>query len=516
LRRNLIWSLVFMFVLAGGALAATIGTGHSPLLGLDLRGGVSVVLKPSGPAAKSELSEAVNIIDRRVNGLGVSNSEVAVQGSDVVINLPGIKNSQQALAELGTTAELYFRPVYCVIPPYAPASTSTTTSRPSPATTAPASTATTVPASTTTTAPANQAVSQADCGSAAAASLPSTTPDHDNPAVAVILPNDPKTNPSVGNERYILGPADLTGTAVSNAVAELNPTTGQYSVALTLTSSGGAKFDSFAAARYACTQQNPSNPPPCAQEAFELDGEVISAPDFQAASFNGNVSITGNFTSSQARTLAEELKYGALPVRFVPQSVQTVSATIGRDSLRAGLAAGIGGIVVVMLYMLLYYRALGLVVLVGLGVGGSILYSVISLLSTTENLTLTLAGVTGIIVSVGITVDSYVVYFERLKDEVRAGRSVRQSVEKSFSRAFRTVLTADLVSFMAALILYLFTIGDVRGFAYTLGLSTLLDVATAFFFIRPAVILVGRRRGITDNRVFGIARGLGARPAGGG
>jgi preprotein translocase subunit SecD len=532
LRRNLIWSLVFMFVLAGGALAATIGTGHSPLLGLDLRGGVSVVLKPSGPAAKSELSEAVNIIDRRVNGLGVSNSEVAVQGNDVVINLPGIKNSQQALAELGTTAELYFRPVYCVIPPYAPASTSSTTAPAAAATTAPAAAATTapattapatsapgsttVPASPTTTTPAHQAVSQADCGSAAAASLPTTSPDHDNPAVAVILPNDPKTNPSVGNERYILGPADLTGTAVSNAVAEINSTTGQYSVSLTLTSSGGAKFDSFAAARYACTQQNPSNPPPCAQEAFELDGQVISAPDFQAASFNGNVSITGNFTASQASTLAEELKYGALPVRFVPQSVQTVSATIGRDSLRAGLAAGIGGIVVVMLYMLLYYRALGLVVLVGLGVGGSILYSVISLLSTTENLTLTLAGVTGIIVSVGITVDSYVVYFERLKDEVRAGRSVRQSVEKSFSRAFRTVLTADLVSFMAALILYLFTIGDVRGFAYTLGLSTLLDVGTAYFFIRPAVILVGRRRGITDNRVFGIARGLGARPAGGG
>src|SRR5438270_2145845 len=165
-----------------------------------------------------------------------------------------------------------------------------------------------------------------------------------------------------------------------------------------------------------------------------------------------------------------------------------------------------------MIYMILYYRARGRVVLVGLGVGGAILYSILTALGqSTHPYTLTLAGVTGVIVSIGITVDSYVVYFERLKDEVRAGRSVRQSTERSFARAFRTVLTADLVSFMAALILYLLTIGDVRGFAFTLGLSTLLDVATAYLFIRPAVIFVGRRRTFTENRYLGISRGLGAR-----
>ena len=166
------------------------------------------------------------------------------------------------------------------------------------------------------------------------------------------------------------------------------------------------------------------------------------------------------------------LKYGSLPVRFTPQSVQTVSATIGKDSLRAGLLAGIGGIILVLLYMIVYYRALGLIVVLGLAVGGALLYSIITALSQSSSLTLTLAGVTGIIVSVGITVDSYVVYFERLKDEVRAGRTVRQSVDRSFARAFRTVLTADFVAFLAALILYVFTIGDVRGFAFMLGLST--------------------------------------------
>ncbi len=547
MRRSLIWSLVFIFVVAIGSLAATLAAGHTPLLGLDLRGGVSVVLQPQGTADAAELDQAVSIIERRVNGLGVSNSNVTRQGNDVVIDLPGLKNSQQALAELGQTAVLYFRPVDCVIPAYvapqkaSPATTTpatsgtaakpagstapSTTSRSglgiaaqtkltaaylSAGSTTTASPATTTPATTTTLAPGAVNATTA-CSSTNPSSIPTTTPAQDKPGSSVVLPVDPAAFSTDPTARYVLGPADMTGSVISNAVAEVNSTTGQYTVALTLNSKGAVEFDKIAAARYACYQQSPSNPPPCSEEAFELDGLVESAPDFQASSFNGNVSISGNFTSAQATALANELKYGSLPVRFVPQTVQTISATIGKDSLRAGLLAGIGGIAVVMLYMLAYYRALGLVVLVGLGVGGSILYSILAELSQTSNLTLTLAGVTGIIVSVGITVDSYVVYFERLKDEVRAGRSVRQSVERSFSRAFRTVLTADLVSFMAALILYLLTIGDVRGFAFTLGLSTLLDVFTAFFFIRPAVIWVGRRRSITDNPLFGIARGLGAR-----
>ena len=570
MRRGLVWSLLFIVVVAAGALGATIGLGHTPLLGLDLKGGVSVVLRPEGTVNSATLQEAVSIIDRRVNGLGVSNSDVARQGQDVVINLPGIKNSQQALSELGKTAVLYFRPVDCVIAPYSPApsatptttvpkSTSTSLPKVSPTTAAGSSpttakslgvpaatarltslhlpgagaTATTIAAATTATTTSSSAttappttivsagqsqggavsptapVSSALCSASNSAQIPSTPASQDNAKASVILPD------RNGQVRYVLGPADMTGSAVSNASVQVDPTTGQYSVLLTFTSKGATEFDNIATARYACYQQSPSNPPPCSLEAFELDGLVESAPTIQAASFHGTAVISGSsanpFTNSQASALANELKYGSLPVRFVPQSVQTVSATIGKDSLRAGLLAGIGGIAVVMLYMLAYYRALGLVVIVGLGVGGALLYSILTELSYSNGLTLTLAGITGIIVSIGITVDSYVVYFERLKDEVRAGRTVRQSVERSFARAFRTVLTADLVSFMAALILYIFTIGDVRGFAFTLGLSTLLDVVTAYLFIRPAVILVGRRRTFTDNPVFGIAKGLGAR-----
>jgi preprotein translocase subunit SecD len=537
MRRGLVWSLVGIIVLAAVALSATLAAGHSILLGLDLRGGVSVVLKPTGTATSAELNEAVNIIDNRVNGLGIGNSDVSRQGNDIVINLPGIKDSQGALAILGQTATLYFRPVLCIIPNN-PAETSPTTTVPKSSPTTKAAFSGKVPNATltgldlpaagstpgttapTTTTPSSasgagltQAEAQSACNSSNAANLPSTQVSDDTAGAYVILPYYDKS------VRYVLGPADMKGDVVSNATSVAPTAGGGYTVQVTFTGKGATEFDNIAAQRYPYYQQNPNNPPYSSMEAIELDGIVQSAPTIQASAFHGTAVISGSssapFTSKQASDLALVLKYGSLPVRFVPQSVQTVSASIGKDSLRAGLLAGIAGIIVVMIYMLAYYRALALVVLVGLGIGGALLYSILAQLSQNSRhpLTLTLAGITGIIVSVGITVDSYIVFFERLKDEVRAGRTVRQSVERSFSRAFRTVLTADLVSFLAALILYLFTVGDVRGFAFTLGLSTALDVFVAWFFIRPAVILIGRRRGFVDNPVFGINRGLRGRAA---
>jgi preprotein translocase subunit SecD len=537
MRRGLVWSLVGIIVLAAVALSATLAAGHSILLGLDLRGGVSVVLKPTGTATSAELNEAVNIIDNRVNGLGIGNSDVSRQGNDIVINLPGIKDSQGALAILGQTATLYFRPVLCIIPNN-PAETSPTTTVPKSSPTTKAALSGKVPNATltgldlpaagstpgttapTTTTPSSasgagltQAEAQSACNSSNAANLPSTQVSDDTAGAYVILPYYDKS------VRYVLGPADMKGDVVSNANSVAPTAGGGYTVQVTFTGKGATQFDNIAAQRYPYYQQNPNNPPYSSMEAIELDGIVQSAPTIQASAFHGTAVISGSssapFTSKQASDLALVLKYGSLPVRFVPQSVQTVSASIGKDSLRAGLLAGIAGIIVVMIYMLAYYRALALVVLVGLGIGGALLYSILAQLSQNSRhpLTLTLAGITGIIVSVGITVDSYIVFFERLKDEVRAGRTVRQSVERSFSRAFRTVLTADLVSFLAALILYLFTVGDVRGFAFTLGLSTALDVFVAWFFIRPAVILIGRRRGFVDNPVFGINRGLRGRAA---
>jgi preprotein translocase subunit SecD len=550
MRRGLIWCLIAVVGISVLAFGATMASGRTPLLGLDLKGGVSVVLRPQGTATAAELNEAVSIIDRRVNGLGVANSDVSRQGNDVVINLPGIKDAQGALKVLGETATLYFRPVYCLIPAYATAPATTPTTAPSvahhrisPTTTpkalgppgsdirltsahlvAAGSAATTPP--TTVAPPATSIVpstpgttvpvgshfvpSAADCSASNAAQLPSTPVASDVAAATVILPYYDNS------VRYILGPADMTGNGVSNASVQLSQA-GEYSVLLTFTNAGGIQFDKIAAQRYPYYQQNPSNPPPQALEAFELDGVVESAPAIEAASFNGTAVISGStaapFTSRQASNLALVLKYGSLPVRFTPQSVQTVSATIGKDSLKAGLLAGIGGIILVLLYMIGYYRALGLIVLAGLLLEGALLFAIITELSRTSSLALTLSGVTGLIVAIGITVDSYVVYFERLKDEVRAGRTIRQSVDRSFARAFRTVVTADLVAFMAAAILYLLTVGDVRGFAFMLGLSTLLDIVMAYFFIRPAVILAGRNPRILEARFIGISRGLGARQA---
>jgi preprotein translocase subunit SecD len=560
-RRSLVWSLVGFVVAAVVSLGVTLAVGNSPLLGLDLKGGVSVVLQPQHTVDSTTLQQAVNIIEQRVNSLGVADADVQRQGRDVVISLPGIKDSQSALKTVGTTAQLYFRPVVCQIPDYvAPSSTSSTTTpaagatspttatspakattpttakasigvprspvldafsaastaTTTPATTTPATTtpATTTPATTTptTTAPAtvpvNGPVTESDCTAANVANIKSTAPGSDNPNKLVIVPAS-KTS-GYTSSRFILGKADFSGKAVKSASVGVDSTSGVISVNLTFTSAGSKEFNKMAAVRSKYYSSTATSPSILSLEAIELDGVLESAPQIEQANFNGTAQITGSFTESQASALATELKYGSLPVRFTPQSVETVSATIGAASLRAGLLAGLGGIVVVLLYMILYYRALGFVVLVGLSLGGAILYSVLTELSQTASLALTLSGVIGIIVSIGITVDSYVVYFERLKDEVRSGRTVRQSVERSFARAFRTVLTADAVSFLAALILYLLTVGDVRGFAFTLGLSTLLDVFTAYFFIRPAVILVGRRRTFTDAPILGIARGLGA------
>jgi preprotein translocase subunit SecD len=323
------------------------------------------------------------------------------------------------------------------------------------------------------------------------------------------------TGAGLGPYRWVLGPADLKGEIVKTASSALDTQNGEYVVNVTLTGRGLTEFNKIAEVRHSFYNASATSQAFTSLEAIELDGVLESAPTIETAPFTGPIQISGSFTASQASTLATQLRYGSLPVRFDTGSISTVSATLGHSSLIAGLLAGLGGLVFVLIYMILYYRALGLVVVLGLGVGGAILYSILTELSKTSSLALTLSGIVGVIVSIGITVDSYVVYFERLKDEVRQGRTVRASVERGFTRAFKTVLTADLVSFMAALILYIFTVGDVKGFAFTLGLSTLLDVATAYLFIRPIVILLGRRRTTSETGFLGISRGLGsARPEG--
>ena len=482
MRRSHVVSLVVVLVVAVGSLLATLVAGNSPQLGLDLQGGASVVLAPKNKVDSGVLDQSIEIIRSRVDAIGVAEPDISRQGNTIVVQLPGVKNKDRALQLVGTTAQLFFRPVIQALP----------VSEKTPTTTTPRATTTTVAGATTTaptatTAPANDATA-----------LKTTPREDDKPGATVVLPMKDRHNNVT--QRLQLGPSELTGRAISSARANLD-NNGQWLVEFTLTGKGSTAFDALAA-KYVGRQV-----------AIDLDGVVKSAPTIQQAQFNGRGQITGDFTQSEAKDLALVLRYGSLPVQLERQSVQTVSATLGKDSLSAGLAAGAIGLALVALYMLVYYRALGVVVWLGLGVSGALMYSIVTYLGQSSGLALTLAGTTGIIVSVGVTVDSYIVYFERLKDEVRSGKTVRSSVDRGFSRAYRTILAADTSSFIGAMLLYLLTVGPVRGFAFFLGLSTLLDVIIAYFFTRPMVILLGRNRLFTEARWLGVARGLAARPA---
>jgi preprotein translocase subunit SecD len=389
----------------------------------------------------------------------------------------------------------------------------------------PSTTATTVPpllAETTTTAPVDPnapttTTEPFDPTSLSGCALVGeiTPVDQDVPEATVVVPGiDDATADDDDDEPetcYQLGPVPtdgerfLTGSIVSGPEAQIN--TGEWGVSLNIKSDDLALFNQTA---LECNSRAATCP--TGQLAIVLDGEVQSAPVIQQPSFDeGGLSISGNFTESRARDLALILRFGALPVELEAQTVQTVSATLGEDSLNAGLIAGFIGIALVAVYMLVYYRALGLVVLLGLGVWSAINFSIIAYLGEKQGLALSLSGVTGIIISVGVTVDSYVVFFERLKDEIRSGKTIRSSVDRGFQRAFRTILAADVSSFIGAAVLYTLTVGAVRGFAFFLGLSTLLDVFVAYFFTRTLVNFLGRSSFFTDNRYFGVARGLGVR-----
>ena len=468
---------MLLLAVAIGAFLGTAGRKKTPALGLDLKGGVLVVLKPNKAVNNAILNQSIEIIRNRVDALGVAEPDISRLGRNIVVQLPGVKNKERALEIVGQTAELRFRPVLSVLPPY-----DATPAKPATTTTVAGATTTTAPGPTTTT--------------TSPAQIPTSTKDEDQPQNPVVLPEVVKGKVI---DRYALGPSELTGRVVKTATARAPTAAEGWTVEIEFTSDGGKKFDDLAKAYY---QQS---------VAIVLDGVVKSAPKIQEQHFGGKATINGGgsgFGQGEAKDLALVLRFGSLPVQLERQTVQEVSATLGKDSLRAGLIAGVIGLGLVLLYMALYYRALGIVVLLGLGVSGMLLYAIVTELSATSGLTLSLAGATGIIVSVGVTVDSYVVYFERLKDEIRSGKTLRSSVDRGFARAYRTILAADISSLIGALLLYWLTVGPVRGFAFFLGLSTLLDLVTAYMFTRPVVALLGRSRFFTEARWFGVARGL--------
>lgn len=497
-RRNVVF-LVLTLVLIVGTFVYTLVSNHSPVLGLDLQGGTSVVLSPVGTFKSDTLDVAIDIIRNRVDTFGTLEPEITRQGSDIVIDLPGVKDRDKAIALVGKTAELRFRPVLGNLPSEAKQAKDAAT------------TTTAAPGATTTTeapqpseADAKKAI--ASCDTATVQTLkviPTTGRAGDQRDACVVLPDKPG---GTSAPRYYLGKAALTGKGtVDTAKAEFVPNQG-WTVKMDLTSSGSSKWDALAQQQFH------------KQVAIVLDGLVQSAPTIQPqdqafTSFGGTAVISGNFTSGEADNLAKLIRFGALPVTLKQVNVENVSPTLGNDQLHAGILAGIIGLALVALYMLVFYRLLGVVVIAGILLSGMALYSLIAwFLPDVLNITivLSLAGVTGIIVSVGVTVDSYIVYFERMKDEVRTGATVRSCVDRSFTRSFRTIVAADLVSLIGAVVLYVLAIGSVRGFALFLAISTILDLFVAYFFMHPVVSLMARRPRLVKMKGIGIEAGLDA------
>jgi preprotein translocase subunit SecD len=473
-RALLILGLIFI------SLGATVAiTGATEVrLGLDLRGGTSVTLQPRASTAGNDvtpeaINQAVEIIRQRVNSLGVAESEVTAQGSggnrQIVISVPG-ENGSRVVELVGQTAELRFRQVLASgfgIPSGIDTAT----------------VATPVPGVSDVI---NSQFATLDC--TVAASLQGTGTD-DPSAVITACSKDLTT-------KYILAPAEVLGRQISEASSGLDTQAGSaWTVSLTFDGEGTRAFG-------ALTARVTSLPEPNNQVAIVLDGIVQSSPRINEAIPSGTAQITGDFTQVGARDLANVLKYGALPLAFDRGEVQQISPTLGSDQLNAGMLAGAIGLGLVILYCFLYYRGLGIVVTGSLAAAAGLIYLLILVLGETIGFTITLAGIAGIIVAVGITADSFVVYFERIRDEIREGRSLRSAVESGWVKARHTIIVADAVTIIAAVLLYFFAVGGVRGFAFTLGLTTFVDLIVTFIFTKPLMTILARTKFFSSGHRF--------------
>ncbi|MEU7039679.1 protein translocase subunit SecD [Streptomyces varsoviensis] len=551
--------LIAMVALVGGMFAS----GHTtPRLGIDLAGGTSFTLEAKNQPGKpnaintTNMNTAVGIINRRVNGLGVTEAEVQTQGANhIIVNIPKGTNAKQARQQVGTTAQLGFRPVLNTTPVSKSPPPSPT---PSPSAkgkdgkdnkgdkdsqgdkakdgdkVSPSGSAT--PTGTPTTKTQGRAVTDAlkadstpdpevtgkgqdgkkgDKGGKTGdqAPKPSQTPSGSPDAAALqkqLAELDCTTKEGMakarekaanaapkdtvvackkdGSAKEILGPVAVEGTDVNGASAVFDSQRGQgWIVQLKFTSGGSKKFADV-------TGKLASQQPPQNQFAIVLDGEVVSDPSVSQSIAGGEAEISGSFTQQSAQDLANVLSFGALPLSFDVVTETTVTAALGGEQLHAGLLAGAIGLALVIIYLVAYYRGLALVALASLAVSAILTYTIMTLLGPAIGFALNLPAVCGAIVAIGITADSFIVYFERIRDEIRDGRSLRPAVERGWPRARRTILVSDFVSFLAAAVLFIVTVGKVQGFAFTLGLTTLLDVVVVFLFTKPLMTILARRR----------------------
>ena len=480
--RTLVTLAVLVVALLAGLLVGARASDASltPNLALDLEGGTQLILRPvatdDAQVTEETIAQAIDIIRQRVDASGVAEAEITSQGGqNIVVALPG-QPDEATLDLVRESALMQFRPVLVQGPP-------TPTEAPAPSE---------APADAPEPADASDLAWVTPEIAAEFSSYDCTDPDNlqggsalvGDPAGAVISCDQ------AGTSKFILGPVEVEGANISSAgsglqVSPSGAITNEWVTNIEFTGEGTRLF------REVTTRLLPLEPPRN-QFAIVLDGLVVSAPSINSVISDGKAEISGSFTRESASTLARQLNFGALPLTFEVQSEEQVSATLGSEQLQRGLLAGLVGMVLVGFYSLLQYRALGLVTVASLAMAGILVYLLIALLSWTQGYRLSLPGVAGIIVAIGITADSFIVYFERIRDELRDGRTLPAAVEEGWRRARRTILASDAVNFLAAFVLYFLAVGGVRGFAFTLGLTTLVDLVVVFLFTHPVMLLLAR------------------------
>lgn len=564
MKRRLWISLVLTVLVVLGALGANLASGNSPILGIDLAGGVSVILQTVDEDGESATADDLTIIRDLVRDeleqRGIAEPDVRVQGDTIVVDLPGVDDQQEAIDAVQVSGVVELRPVVnptaCqaaspILPLDEPLPTDGVTAPEA----TPTDDGTTDDAAgeasdasddATTDMPTDTNVDEPDASvqplrrplAAPTTDEPVTTdappatdgpPATDAPTVTATSADDvptvePPTDlapdggeiPDLSDFQFDTGGPELLVSreglpvcvgpdqnvdevivfARGGSTAQLIP---NWGVTAELRSDGVAYWNLLAGQCFNRTATCPTG-----QLAIVLDGVVQSAPNVNQPVFDDQVSITGSFTEEEARSLASVLNRGAFPVQVEAEEARTVSASAGGDSLRAAVIAGLIGVALVLVFLLAYYRWFALVILGGLTIWGALVYSVATFVSNATNYALSLAGITGIIVAVGVTVDSYVVFFERMKDEIRNGRTMKNAGPRSFKVTWRTILSADLVSVIGAAILFWLSVGSVRGFALYLGITTLCDLVVCYFFTRPAVLLLARSKFMEGRRAFGL------------
>lgn len=482
MHRRLWFSLIGVVLIVATTLAANLATGNTPILGLDLQGGVSVILAPTEPASNDDLLVIRDLIRDELESRGIAEPDVRVQGDTIVVDLPGVRDQQDALDAVDVSGVVELRPVLnfgdCPVPEA------------------------TEPALGLDDTGATSDEPQGLRRSAPDPTVPDTVPDDAVPDDTVPVAPAPVPTGVPGAELLptrdggvlCVGPAQGTGEVFERGSASLTLDAG-FGVAVDLRSDGQATWNNLASQCYNTAPTCPSTQPGVrGQIAIVLDSVVQSSPQVNQPNFTDSVAITGSFSRDEAEALVAVLNRGAFPVEVEAQEARTVSASAGSDSLQAAVIAGLLGMVLVVSFLVAYYRWLALVIVGGLVVWGAMVFSLASLVSGWTNYALSLAGVTGIIVAIGVTVDSYVVFFERIKDELRNGRTIKNAAPRSFKMTWRTILSADVISLIGALILFWLSVGSVRGFALYLGLTTIADLLVCYFFTRPAVLLLARSK----------------------